>query len=244
MGENLRESLWDAINDLEDSLRHGRRVMDKRPQLPPAPAGIDGPPAMEDPGLAGDSLDAISAEVLACTRCALHQGRNRAVPGAGDAERCRVMVIGEAPRAEEDSQGLPFVGPAGIYLDRWLGAIGLSRENGAFIANTIKCRPPGNRDPLPEETGACIPYLLRQISLLQPEVILCVGRISTSILLGEEVRIGRSRGRWMRFQGIPMIATYHPSAVLRNDELRRPVWEDMKKLKAGLDSGIYRDEVS
>jgi uracil-DNA glycosylase family 4 len=257
MAADPREGLWDIINDLEDHLRHGMRKSGDRPDLPTPSARPDaeaasGPAA--DPGGDGstaaaafggpeDSLASVASEVNSCTLCALSSGRNLAVPGTGDAENCQVMVIGEGPGAEEDRQGLPFVGPAGGYLDKWLGAIGLSRENGAFIANAVKCRPPGNRDPLPEETSACMPYLLRQIALVRPRAILCVGRVSTSILLGEPVRISRIRGQWREFRGIPLIATYHPSAVLRNDELRRPVWEDMKTLKAALDSGNFTDEV-
>ncbi len=259
MEKSPRSLLWDIINDYEDALRYQNRRSSSRPRIPPAPRPALAREAAEGyelPGRTGpaeavndagppkdDSLAALAAEVEGCTLCALQQGRRRAVPGAGDSENCQLLVIGEGPGAEEDRLGLPFVGPAGQYLDKWLDAIGLSRNNGVFIVNAVKCRPPGNRDPLPDETSACMPYLLRQIALLAPRAILCVGRISSSILLGDGQRISKIRGRWTEFRGIPLMPTYHPSAVLRNSELRRPVWEDMKKIKRALETGNFSDEV-
>jgi DNA polymerase len=145
------------------------------------------------------------------------------------------MCIGEGPGAEEDRGGRPFVGPAGQYLDRWLGAIDLDRKADCFIGNIVKCRPPGNRDPLPDESGACIPYLQQQIQILRPKVIVGLGRIATQILLGTTDGIGVLRGRWFEYNGIPLLPTFHPSAVLRNSDLRRAVWEDMKKIRSRLD---------
>jgi uracil-DNA glycosylase family 4 len=158
------------------------------------------------------------------------------VPGEGTS-RPRVLVVGEGPGFEEDRSGRPFVGPAGRYLDKWLQAIGLDRGTNCFIANIVKCRPPGNRDPLPEESAACLPYLQRQIALLQPRAILTVGRISTQILVGRSVGIGELRGQRYTYRGIPLVATYHPSAVLRNQSLRKPVWEDLKLLRSVLGDG-------
>ena len=146
-----------------------------------------------------------------------------------------VMVVGEGPGADEDAQGLPFVGKAGQYLDKWLDAIQLSRHTNCFIGNVVKCRPPMNRDPQPDEIAACLPYLERQIALLKPRFILTVGRISSSVLTGQEAGIGRLRGRTYSFHGIPLIPTYHPSAVLRDPSLRRPVWDDLRRLKAELE---------
>jgi DNA polymerase len=189
----------------------------------PAPAPGAGPPA-------GASLPEIAAAVLACTRCALHRGRKQAVPGEGAANP-RVVVIGEGPGAEEDATGRPFVGPAGQLLDRMLKAIELDRNTNCFIANVVKCRPPGNRDPQPEESAACLPYLRAQIAALRPRAILAVGRVAAQTLTGLTAGVGELRRRQLFYEGIPLAVTYHPSAVLRDSSLRRPVWEDLKRLK-------------
>ena len=147
----------------------------------------------------------------------------------------RVMVIGEGPGADEDRSGRPFVGRAGQYLDRWLAAIDLDRKSNCYIGNIVKCRPPGNRDPLPGEAAACLPYLKRQIEILDPKCILTLGRIATQILCGRSEGIGKLRGQELDHAGIPVVATFHPSAVLRNTDLRAAVWEDLKRLRALLD---------
>ncbi len=193
-------------------------------------------PAKEAAGIgpaAGASLDDIAAQVRTCTRCALHRGRKQAVPGEGAAAP-RVLVIGEGPGAEEDATGRPFVGPAGQLLDRMLKAIELDRAANCFIANVVKCRPPGNRDPLPEESAACLPYLRAQIAALRPRAILAVGRVAAQILTGLTAGVGELRRRQLSYEGIPLAVTYHPSAVLRDSSLRRPVWEDLKRLKSML----------
>jgi DNA polymerase len=181
----------------------------------------------------GDSLDRIAADVASCAACGLAQGRQRAVPGEG-VEAPLVLVIGEGPGADEDREGRPFVGAAGQLLDRMLAAIKLSRGGNCFIANTVKCRPPRNRDPLPEETSACASFLTRQIKLLKPRAILCVGRIAVQTLLGTAEGIGRLRGRFFDYQGIPLLPTYHPSALLRDETLKKPAWEDLKLLREKL----------
>ena len=193
---------------------------------------------------AEDDLESIARELETCAACRLAQGRKRAVPGEG-AESPLVLVIGEGPGAEEDASGRPFVGPAGRLLDKMLAAIGLSREENCFIANIVKCRPPGNRDPMDDETAACLPFLHRQIALLRPAFILCMGRIAAGIVLRSGESLGRLRGRITELDiaglRIPALATYHPSAILRNDEYRRPAWEDLKLLKSALDSGCPLD---
>ena len=176
-------------------------------------------------------LDHIARQVAGCTRCALHRERQQTVAGEGAIDPL-VMVIGEGPGAEEDRSGRPFVGRAGQYLDRWLAALGLDRKTNCFIGNIVKCRPPGNRDPLPEEAAACLPYLERQIEILKPRAILTVGRIATQFLCGRSEGIGQLRGKALDYLGIPVVATYHPSAVLRNTDLRPAVWEDLKRLRA------------
>jgi DNA polymerase len=177
------------------------------------------------------TLEQIAGQVARCTTCALHRERRQTVPGEG-AVSPLVVVIGEGPGADEDRSGRPFVGRAGQYLDRWLAAIGLDRKSNCFIGNIVKCRPPGNRDPLPEEAAACLPYLKRQLDILKPRAILTVGRIATQILCGRSEGIGQLRGKELEYLGIPVVATFHPSAVLRNTDLRSAVWEDLKRLRA------------
>ncbi len=181
-----------------------------------------------------DEIERIAAEVRVCAKCGLAHGRTNAVPGNGVLNP-RVLVIGEGPGAEEDRLGLAFVGAAGKYLDRWLEAIGLSRDTNCFIANIVKCRPPQNRDPQPEESTACIPYLERQIDMLKPEVILTLGRVAIQNLFDTTRGIGALRGSTYEYRGVPVIPTYHPSGVLRNPSYRRDVWEDLKRLKSILD---------
>ncbi len=176
------------------------------------------------------NLADVAWKVNECTLCDLCKTRQHAVPGAG-VMNPKVMVIGEAPGAQEDRTGEPFVGPAGKYLDAWMGALKLFRGRDLFIGNIVKCRPPENRDPLPDEKEACLPFLQRQIQIVKPKTILCVGRIAAQILTGESVGIGRLRTKQYKFEGIPMVVTYHPSAVLRNpQDYRKPVWEDLQQL--------------
>lgn len=188
-----------------------------------------------------EALATIAEEVRACAACGLCSGRRNAVPGEG-ARSPLVMVIGEGPGADEDATGRPFVGPAGQLLDKMLSSIGLSREGNAFIANVVKCHPPGNRDPEREEAVACAPFLYRQIELLRPRIILAVGRVASQRLLETDQGIGKLRGRFFDYQGIPLLPTYHPSALLRDGTLKRPAWEDLKLLRGRLAEidGSYR----
>jgi uracil-DNA glycosylase family 4 len=172
-------------------------------------------------------LEAVAAEVASCTRCLLHRGRTKAVPGEGppDAE---IMFIGEAPGFHEDQQGRPFVGSAGQFLDELLESIGLKRED-VFITNVIKCRPPGNRDPLPEEMEACKLFLDRQVELLQPKVIVTLGRFSMARAF-PKARISRIHGQPRKIGGIIYYPMYHPAAALHQPSLRRTVEEDMHRI--------------
>jgi DNA polymerase len=145
------------------------------------------------------------------------------------------MVIGEGPGADEDESGRPFVGKAGQLLDKMLASIGLSRTTNCFIANIVKCRPPQNREPTPDESGACIRYLSAQIELVKPAMILAVGRTAAQNLLGTSDGINKLRGRFFDFSGIPLLPTFHPSALLRDETLKRPAWEDLKLFRAELD---------
>ena len=186
-----------------------------------------------------DSLEKIAEEVRACRNCQLGAQRQNAAPGEGVMQPL-VMVIGEGPGAEEDAQGRPFVGRAGQLLDKMLSAINLSRNDNCFIANVIKCRPPFNRDPQPEETAACAHFLRRQILLLKPKFILVAGRVAAQTLLETTEPIGKMRGKFKDYtvgdMTIPLLITYHPAALLRNEDLKRPSWEDLKLLRSRLDS--------
>ena len=188
-----------------------------------------------------DSLETVAAEIRVCEACGLAATRTKTVPGEG-AERPLVMVIGEGPGADEDAAGRPFVGRAGQLLDRMLGSIGLFRGKNCFIANMVKCRPPGNRDPGPEETAACRAYLERQIALLKPKLILCAGRVASQNLLKTSKGINALRGDFIEFKPsfesdvISVLPTFHPSAILRDESLKRPAWEDLKLLKSRLES--------
>lgn len=164
--------------------------------------------------------------VANCTGCELHKTRTQGVPGVGD-ESADWLVIGEAPGADEDAQGEPFVGQAGRLLDAMLAAIGLARGDNVYIANVLKSRPPGNRNPAPEEIAACMPYLERQVQLIQPKIILALGRFAAQTLLDTEEAIGRLRGRVHRYQGIPLVVTYHPAYLLRNLPDKEKAWEDL-----------------
>jgi uracil-DNA glycosylase len=173
--------------------------------------------------------EALHAAVLKCTRCPLHATRTQGVLGVGP-KRADWLVIGEAPGAEEDRRGEPFVGVAGQLLDAMLRAIGLDRRTNVYIANVLKSRPPGNRDPKAEEVAACLPYLVEQIALLQPKIMLAVGRIAAQNLLGTDVPLGRLRGRVHRFGELntPLVVTYHPAYLLRTPGDKRKAWEDLK----------------
>lgn len=180
-----------------------------------------------------DDLQNISAKIGSCTRCALSRHRTKTVPGIGVIQPL-VLVIGEAPGADEDKLGEPFVGKAGQLLDKMLASIQLSRNTNCFIANIVKCRPQDNRDPLPEEAEACVSFLQAQIHLLKPKVILAVGRIVTQNLLKTSTGITKMHGQFYEYQGIPLMATFHPSALLRNESMKRPAWEDLKLLRTRL----------
>lgn len=172
------------------------------------------------------SLEEVDAAAQACTRCRLAEGRRNVVFGVGN-PNADLMFIGEGPGAEEDRRGEPFVGPAGQLLDKIIAAIGLSREQ-VYIANIVKCRPPGNRDPQPDEVAACREYLEAQIDLVRPKVIVALGRVAAQSLLGTDLPLGRMRGTWHRVRGVDLRVTYHPAGLLRNASWKRPCWEDMQ----------------
>lgn len=198
--------------------------------VPPAvalDAAVAPVPDAEDDG----AWERLEREIRDCTACPLHRQRRQAVPGIGD-RRPRWLVVGEGPGAEEDRRGEPFVGPAGQLLDAMLAAVGLSRQQGAFIANSVKCRPPGNRTPETEEIASCFPFLRRQVRLLAPRLIVAVGRPAAQALLNQPVRIADARGKTFEFEGIPVIVTYHPAYLLRNPHDKGKAWEDLCRARA------------
>jgi uracil-DNA glycosylase len=168
----------------------------------------------------------LKTAVSGCTKCGLHKTRTQTVFGVGD-ESADWMLIGEAPGAEEDRLGDPFVGQAGKLLDNMLAAIGLSRRENVYIANVLKCRPPGNRNPAPEEVEQCSPHLLKQIELIKPKLIVAMGRFAAQTLLESDASIASMRGRVHRYAGVPLIVTYHPAYLLRTLEDKAKAWEDL-----------------
>ncbi len=212
----------------------------------PVDSGQDGlgtpPVTTPAPRSSEEGVDYPTLRVLAaeCTRCGLAEGRTQVVVSDG-APDARLMVIGEAPGAHEDRTGLPFVGPAGKLLDLLLASVDLSRERSVHICNVLKCRPPGNRNPRPDEIEACTPFLRRQIELVQPEVILGVGSFAAGFLTGSEEPLGRLRGEVYEYQGTPVVVTYHPAALLRNPGWIRPTWDDLQLLRRILDAGGERE---
>ncbi|VCU72287.1 Uracil DNA glycosylase superfamily protein [Pigmentiphaga humi] len=197
------------------------------PSVLPGSQAHDGLDLPDDPDQAWDVLQAL---VKDCTACGLCKGRTQTVFGVGS-RRARWMLVGEAPGEREDKLGEPFVGRAGKLLDSMLAAIGRTRQADVFIANVIKCRPPGNRDPLPEEVALCSPYLMRQIALIQPEMILVLGRFAAQTLLGTDARIGSLRGRVheIEVQGrpVPVVVSYHPAYLLRSPAEKTKTWQDL-----------------
>jgi uracil-DNA glycosylase family 4 len=184
-------------------------------------------------GLPGTLLE-LRAHCSGCTKCGLAAERTQTVFSDGNPE-ARLMVVGEAPGANEDASGLPFVGAAGKLLDLLLATVDLSRDSSVYICNVVKCRPPGNRNPEPEEIEACAPYLKKQIELVQPEAILAVGTFAGRLLSGKDLPLGALRGTTHHYEGIPLIVTYHPAALLRNSGWIRPTWTDMQRVRRILD---------
>ena len=183
-----------------------------------------------------DSIAAVAADIASCTRCPLYSTAINHVPGEGN-PHAGLMCVGEAPGATEDELGRPFVGASGQLLTKILAAVNLARED-VFIVNVLKHRPPGNRNPLPEEVKACSPYLIRQIELIRPKVIVAWGTFAAQTLLDTKLSISKLRGQIHRYYGVPLIVTYHPAALLRNPSWKRPTWEDVQLARRILDSAV------
>ena len=208
----------------------GKKFAAPRPSSPPPspPAPRPAPPRRSGP----DTLESLAAEIAACQLCPLAATRKNVVPGQGLLQP-DILFVGEGPGADEDEQGLAFVGRAGQLLTKMIVAMGYSREQ-VFIGNIVKCRPPGNRVPTPEEMAGCIPYLKRQIAVIRPKLIVCLGATAARGLVNETMPIGKARGSWREFEGIPVMLTFHPAYLLRDPRQKAPCWADLKAVLARL----------
>ena len=178
-----------------------------------------------------DEFELLRKSVQECTKCELSKTRTNVVFGEGN-RNANIMCIGEGPGYYEDQQGKPFVGKSGQLLDKILDVCGFNRQEHVFIGNIVKCRPPNNRDPFPEERQICIPYLYKQIELIDPKIIILLGATALKGLIDPNAKITKVRGEWLEWNSIAVMPTFHPSALLRNEKLKRPAWEDFKKVVA------------
>ena len=220
-------------NEIRATLAASRSQLEYLSDLGLESQQVDVPvkPEMSAPGLmtpSSESLEAILNDIGDCQRCGLAASRAKLVYGVGN-PNARLVLVGEAPGREEDQQGEPFVGEAGRLLDRILLAMGLQRDD-VYICNVLKCRPPNNRDPHPDEVATCEAFLVRQLAAIRPQVIIGLGRFAVHSLLKTSAPISKLRGEWQSYQGIPLMPTYHPAYLLRNPEGKRDVWDDMKQV--------------
>ena len=199
---------------------------------PPAPPTPPGAPRAPRVSSTPDTIGSLSAEIAACHACPLASTRLHVVPGQGML-RPDIMFVGEGPGADEDEQGLAFVGRAGQLLTKMILAMGYTRDQ-VFIGNIVKCRPPGNRVPSPEEMDGCLPYLRRQIAVIRPKLIVCLGATAARGLVQETLPIGKARGQWREFEGIPVMLTFHPAYLLRDPRKKSETWADLKTVLARL----------
>ena len=227
---------------LRQRLESGEAVLykpfDVEMEMPEEPVGNESDPAQEstldqqalniDDFGKSESLDQLYGAIHDCQKCPLGATRTHLVFGVGN-PHAEIMFVGEAPGADEDRLGEPFVGRAGQLLNKILAAMKLRRED-VYIANILKCRPPNNRDPQPEEAETCEPYLHKQIKLIKPKIICCLGRIAAQRLLQTNMSLGQMRDRWFDYRGTLLMVTYHPAALLRSNQYKRPLWDDMQKL--------------
>jgi len=212
-----------------------REVSTEPPRAPPQIAQPTAAPvsvlpgatySIADKGCGSQELLAIREGLGDCTRCKLHGGRTRLVFGVGD-PAARLLFVGEGPGADEDQQGEPFVGRAGQLLTKMIEAMGFARSE-VYIANVVKCRPPGNRDPEPDEIEACEPFLKAQIAAIRPQVVVALGRFAVQTLLRDTTPISRQRGRWREYEGVKLMPTFHPAYLLRNPAEKKPAWDDLQ----------------
>lgn len=255
----IRQFAQNLTDFLEYKKEEGFQTLELSPEtlamLKPAPApkpamrpSVQRPAAVVAPApsgsvrVTGKTLEEIAGQIRTCAACPLHTSRKNTVPGEGNPNRPDILFVGEGPGADEDEQGRPFVGAAGQLLDKMVAGMGYKREE-VFIANLVKCRPPGNRVPLPEEMNACVPYLKAQIALLQPEIIVALGKTAVQGLLEEEVAITKFRGTWCKYEGIDLMPTYHPAFLLRSPGHKGEAWADLKAVltRLGKEPPVKKD---
>jgi DNA polymerase len=222
------------FGDIIITKRSREQASQQERQVPPSASGETSALAerlvsISDPWVEAPTLDSLDQMICMCQKCPLGQSRTKFVFGVGN-PHAEIVVIGEAPGADEDARGEPFVGAAGQLLNKILAAIGLQRED-VFICNILKCRPPGNRTPERFEVEQCEPYLLKQLDLIKPKFILALGLTAANTLLNRKAKMGELRGTIHDYHGIKVIVTYHPAALLRNPQWKRPTWEDVQKLR-------------
>ena len=225
--------VWEDLNAVQQVLQQETSVQETRVVETVAPVNpeTEYQPQADTESLADRATwSELERAVTECTKCALHESRTQAVFGVGN-RNADLLIIGEAPGRDEDLQGEPFVGRAGQLLNAMLAAIGFKREQ-VYIANILKCRPPNNRDPSPEEAASCHPWLQQQIDLVNPKVILAIGRIAAHNLLNTDASVGSMRGRQHSYNGIPLIVSYHPAYLLRKPVEKRKSWQDLKQVRS------------
>ncbi|MGD8306906.1 MAG: uracil-DNA glycosylase [Ignavibacteria bacterium] len=237
MENNIKKQIIEALRDQKEffgddlleeiDLKRKSNVMNKKKKLKTEELELFA--AEKEEWEKSDSLEKLESLINQCTSCQLHQGRNKFVFGSGNPD-ADIMVIGEGPGAEEDKQGLPFVGRAGNLLTDILKAINFERDE-VYIGNIVKCRPPGNRAPLPDEMTTCLPYLRKQYELINPKLILCLGLTAAKGLLNKRESLTSMRGKVFEFENAKVMVTYHPAALLRNPHWKRPCWEDLQKFR-------------
>jgi len=241
MNEMAEATFYNLIDNLEQYLEYQRDEgiqrlevdravlveLARRPEAEPVEAAETSVAAAVPIPVDFGSLEEIAAHISTCRNCPLCEDRANTVPGEGNADSPDILFIGEGPGADEDAQGRPFVGRAGQLLTKMIEAMGYRREE-VFIANVVKCRPPNNRAPLPEEMEACLPYLRQQIRLIKPEIIVGMGATAIRGLLGKTAGITRLRGTWQQYEGIKLMPTFHPSYLLRDPSKKKDVWQDLQ----------------
>jgi uracil-DNA glycosylase len=232
----IADNIPNTVPDEESSLRKSASQTKPEKIAKPAAAPIIPPTGIslftDAERITGDTLLKIREDIGDCTRCKLHKGRNKIVFGDGN-PKARLVFVGEAPGADEDKQGIPFVGRAGKLLTQMIEAMGLQRQD-VYICNVVKCRPPDNRKPEDDEVSTCSPYLLRQLDVIEPKVLVCLGAVAAQTLLETNRGISQFRGEWMDWRGHKLMATYHPAYLLRNPAAKADVWKDLQKVMAEL----------
>jgi uracil-DNA glycosylase family 4 len=230
-GEDAKRAREEAfLRECTDFVADSLAAIEQTRQASAAPVAVADKPVADKAA----ALAALAAEVTTCTKCALHGGRTQTVFGSGSAD-ADLVLVGEAPGRDEDLQGQPFVGASGQLLTRILAAVELGRDD-VYICNILKCRPPNNRDPQADEVVQCEPHLGQQLAILEPRLILCLGRIAAQTLLGTKASLSSLRRTVHVYRGLPVMATYHPAALLRDAKYKRDTWDDFRKVRALLDA--------